>query len=139
VLDARGEPSGRTAAGAGGFLERIERGEVGVQPPEEKKFVNGSRILALLAGFATMAVLVMGLTALVTWLAPEWAGAEGKPNPGYAFVNLGYSFYRRGREGMDAWRRGQSDDSRAGAGDGLCCHGGVERAQERGKQPSGTH
>jgi hypothetical protein len=48
--------------------------------------------LALLAGFAAMAVLVTALTALVAWLAPEWAGAEGKPNPGYAFVNLGYSF-----------------------------------------------
>ena len=48
--------------------------------------------LALLAGFATMALLVIGLTALLTRLAPEWVGAEGTPRPGYAFVNLGYSF-----------------------------------------------
>jgi hypothetical protein len=60
--------------------------------------------LALLAGFATMAVLVMGLTALVTWLAPEWAGAEGKPNPSYAFVNLGYSFLAAAAGGyITAW------------------------------------
>jgi hypothetical protein len=60
--------------------------------------------LALLAGFATMAVLVMVLTALVSWLAPEWAGAEGEPNPGYAFVNLGYSFLSAVAGGyMTAW------------------------------------
>jgi len=47
--------------------------------------------LALLAGFATMAILVMVITALGTRLAPKWVGAEGKPRPGYAFVNLGYS------------------------------------------------
>ena len=48
--------------------------------------------LALLAGFATMAVLAMAVTALLHRLAPEWAGAEGRPKPGYAFVNLGTSF-----------------------------------------------
>jgi hypothetical protein len=48
--------------------------------------------LALLAGFVTMAVLVIVLTALIARVAPEWAGADGKPKPGYAFVNLGYSF-----------------------------------------------
>ena len=47
--------------------------------------------LALLAGFATMAILVMVITALGTRLAQKWVGAEGKPRPGYAFVNLGYS------------------------------------------------
>ena len=48
--------------------------------------------LALLAGFVTIAILLMVMTALITRLAPEWAGAEGRPHPGYAFVNLGYSF-----------------------------------------------
>jgi hypothetical protein len=60
--------------------------------------------LALLAGFATMAVLVMGLTALVTWMVPEWAGPEVRPKPGYAFVNLGYSFLSAAAGGyITAW------------------------------------
>ena len=48
--------------------------------------------LSLLAGFATMAALVMAVAALLNRVAPEWAGAEGKLQPGYAFVSLGYSF-----------------------------------------------
>jgi len=60
--------------------------------------------LALLAGFATMAILVMLITALVTHLAPEWAGAERKPRPGYVFVNLGYSFLAAAGGGyVTAW------------------------------------
>ena len=48
--------------------------------------------LALAAGFVTMAVLVGVLTALLMRLTPSWVGDEGKPRPGYIFVNLGYSF-----------------------------------------------
>ncbi len=48
--------------------------------------------LALVAGFATMAVLVIVLTALLLRMVPSWVGAEGRPQPGYIFVNLGYSF-----------------------------------------------
>jgi hypothetical protein len=48
--------------------------------------------LALLAGFATMALLVMLLTALLVKLTPSWVGEPGRPKPGYIFVNLGYSF-----------------------------------------------
>ncbi|MGA2672977.1 MAG: hypothetical protein ABSE99_07075 [Terracidiphilus sp.] len=48
--------------------------------------------LALLAGFATMAVLVTVITGLLTRLTPGWVGAKGTPRPGYVFVNLGYSF-----------------------------------------------
>jgi hypothetical protein len=48
--------------------------------------------LALAAGFLTMAVLVAALTALLARLTPSWVGDEGKPQPGYIFVNLGYSF-----------------------------------------------
>jgi len=48
--------------------------------------------LALLAGFVTMGLLVALITALVNRLAPDWAGVESKPQPSYAFVNLGYSF-----------------------------------------------
>jgi len=32
------------------------------------------------------------LTALLMRLTPSWVGDEGKPRPGYIFVNLGYSF-----------------------------------------------
>lgn len=60
--------------------------------------------LALLAGFATVGVLVMVMAALLNYLAPEWAGAEGKPRPGYAFVNLGYSFLAAAAGGyVTAW------------------------------------
>jgi hypothetical protein len=48
--------------------------------------------LALAAGFLTMAVLVASLTALLARLTPSWVGEQGKPQPGYIFVNLGYSF-----------------------------------------------
>jgi hypothetical protein len=48
--------------------------------------------LALAAGFCTMALLVAVATALLARLTPSWVGAEGSPKPGYAFVNLGYSF-----------------------------------------------
>ena len=48
--------------------------------------------LALAAGFVTMAGLVAALSALLMKLTPSWVGDTGKPQPGYIFVNLGYSF-----------------------------------------------
>jgi hypothetical protein len=48
--------------------------------------------LALLAGFATMAVLAMAFAALLARLTPGWAGAQGRLGPGYVIVNLGASF-----------------------------------------------
>jgi hypothetical protein len=48
--------------------------------------------LALLAGYATVALLVIAITAMLTRLTPGWAGSEDRPRPGYAFVNLSYSF-----------------------------------------------
>jgi len=60
--------------------------------------------LALVAGFATMALLVIILTALLTRMVPSWTGTEGKPQPGYAFVNLGYSFLAAAAGGnVTAW------------------------------------
>ena len=60
--------------------------------------------LALFAGFATMAILVIGVTALLTQLTPEWVGETGKPRPGYIFVNLGYSFLAAAAGGyVTAW------------------------------------
>jgi hypothetical protein len=60
--------------------------------------------LALLAGFATMAILVILVTALLTRLAPDWVGEQSKPRLGYVFVNLGYSFLAAASGGyVTAW------------------------------------
>jgi hypothetical protein len=60
--------------------------------------------LAMLAGFATMAVLVAIMTALLQKLTPSWVGTPGKPSPGYIFVNLGYSFLAAAAGGyVTAW------------------------------------
>lgn len=48
--------------------------------------------LALVAGFAAMALIVIVFTALLARFAPDWAGPQGKPTPAYTFVNLGYAF-----------------------------------------------
>lgn len=59
---------------------------------------------ALVAGFATMALLVASLTGLLQKLTPEWVGESGHPSPGYIFVNLGYSFLAAGAGGyVTAW------------------------------------
>jgi peptidoglycan/LPS O-acetylase OafA/YrhL len=47
--------------------------------------------LALLAGYATMAALVILITLLITRLAPAWMGKEGAPQSTYIAVNIGYS------------------------------------------------
>ena len=75
--------------------------------------------LALAAGFATMAVLIALITALLQKLTPSWVGetvnpesprtgqgpeSGGKPKPGYIFVNLGYSFLAAAAGGyVTAW------------------------------------
>src|ERR1035441_5226507 len=65
--------------------------------------------LALVAGFATMVLLVIVLTALLTRMVPSWTGAEGKPQPGYVFVNLGYSFLASAAGGyVTAWAAGDN-------------------------------
>jgi hypothetical protein len=60
--------------------------------------------LALAAGFATIALLGIALTALLPRMIPSWAGAESKPPLGYVFVNLGYSFLASAVGGyLTAW------------------------------------
>ncbi len=49
-------------------------------------------ILALVAGYVSMAVVVVALTVLIKRKAPEWIGSVGKPNPTYIYANLFYSF-----------------------------------------------
>lgn len=48
--------------------------------------------IALVAGFATMALLVAVITFLLRKLTPTWAQEGGRSQPSYMFVNLGYSF-----------------------------------------------
>jgi len=60
--------------------------------------------LALAAGFATMVLLVIVLMALLKRMVPSWTGAEGKVEPGYAFVSLGYSVLAAAAGGyVTAW------------------------------------
>jgi hypothetical protein len=60
--------------------------------------------LALLAGFATMVLLVIVITALLTRFTPDWVGQEAKPRAGYVTVNLGYSFLAAASGGyVTAW------------------------------------
>jgi hypothetical protein len=60
--------------------------------------------LALMAGFAVMVALVMVLAALVARFVPSWTGSEAKPQPSYAFVNLGSSFLASAAGGyVTAW------------------------------------
>jgi hypothetical protein len=60
--------------------------------------------LALAAGFVTMALLVMVITALLTKLTPGWVGDAGHPRVAYIFVNLGYSFLAASAGGyVTAW------------------------------------
>lgn len=60
--------------------------------------------LSLAAGFATIALLVAALTGLLAWLTPSWVDEQGNPEPGYIFVNLGYSFLAAAAGGyVTAW------------------------------------
>ncbi|MGB9406048.1 MAG: hypothetical protein WCA89_00830 [Terracidiphilus sp.] len=60
--------------------------------------------LALVAGFAVILALVTTLTALITRMVPSWAGAQGKPQPGYVFVNLGSALLSAAAGGyVTAW------------------------------------
>jgi hypothetical protein len=47
---------------------------------------------ALAAGFATMAILVTVAAVVLQKLVPDWSEDSTTPVPGYAFVNLGWTF-----------------------------------------------
>jgi hypothetical protein len=93
--------------------------------------------LALAAGFATMALLVIVLTALLTRMVPSWMGAEGKPEPGYAFVNLGYSFLAAAAGGyVTAWAAAANPLIHVLAlGMAVLTLAALSALQSRGKQP----
>jgi len=60
--------------------------------------------LALLAGFATIVLGVMGFTMLLARLVPSWAGIAGPPRRGYILVVLGYTYLANAAGGyITAW------------------------------------
>jgi hypothetical protein len=93
--------------------------------------------LALTAGFATMALLVIVLTALLTRMVPSWTGTEGKPQPGYIFVNLGYSFLAAAAGGyVTAWAAAANPLIHVLAlGIVVLALAALSALQSRGKQP----
>jgi len=94
--------------------------------------------LALLAGFATMALTVIIVTALLARLAPDWVGEEGKPRPAYAFVNLGYSFLAAAAGGyVTAWLSAANPLVHVLVlGIVVLAMGALSALQSRGKQPA---
>jgi hypothetical protein len=93
--------------------------------------------LALLAGFATMALTVMIVTALLARVAPDWVGEEGKPRPAYVFVNLGYSFLAAAGGGyVTAWASSANPQIHVLVlGIVVLAMGALSALQSRGKQP----
>jgi hypothetical protein len=93
--------------------------------------------LALLAGFATMAAIVIAITAILGRLTPDWVGTEGKPDPGYVFVNLGYSFLAAAAGGyITAWIAAVNPVATIlGLAIVILAMGAVSALQARGKQP----
>jgi hypothetical protein len=94
--------------------------------------------LALLAGFAAMAALVIGMTALLKRMVPSWMGNEGKPQPGYIVVNLGYSFLAAAAGGyITAWTgKGNPLVLVLGLAIIVLALAALSALQSRGKQPT---
>ena len=85
--------------------------------------------IALVAGFAVIVLLVIVITALLTRMVPSWTGEQGRPQPAYVFVNLGYSLLAAAAGGyVTAW---------AALGNPLVhvLALGMVMLQSRGKQP----
>jgi branched-subunit amino acid transport protein AzlD len=93
--------------------------------------------LALLAGFATMAILVIVVTALFTRLVPSWVGTEGRPRPSYVIVNLGYSFLAAAAGGYVTALTAKNNPLILVLALGIIVllMGALSAMQQRGKQP----
>jgi len=93
--------------------------------------------LALVAGFATIALTVIIVTALLAKFAPDWVGEEGQPRPAYAFVNLGYSFLAAAGGGyVTAWASAANPQIHVLVlGIVVLAMGALSALQSRGKQP----
>jgi hypothetical protein len=94
--------------------------------------------LALLAGFATMAIVVIVVTALLKQLAPQWIGVQGSPRPAYVLVNLGYSFCAAAAGGfVTAWAASESPLTYVLAlAVAILVLGAITALQARGQQPA---
>lgn len=95
--------------------------------------------LALASGFATMAILVIVVTALLAKLTPDWVGEQGSPRPAYMFVNLGYSFLAAAAGGyVTAWVAAANPLIHVLVlGIVVLALSGLSALQARGKQPVG--
>jgi len=70
-------------------------------------------------------------------LVPSWVGAEGRPQPGYVFVNLGYSFLASAAGGyVTAWAAAANPLIHVLAlGMVVLALAALSALQSRGKQP----
>jgi hypothetical protein len=93
--------------------------------------------LALLAGYASFTALVLLMNGLLTRLVPSWTGNEGRPQPGYVFVSLGYSFLAAAAGGyVTAWAAAANPLVHVLAlGICLLALSALGALQARGKQP----
>lgn len=100
--------------------------------------VKAYAFLALLAGFAAMAVIVIVVTALLRWVAPEWTGMVRHPRAGYVFVNLGYSFLAAAAGGYaTAWVASMRPlPSVLALAVAVLVLGAISALQARGRQPA---
>jgi hypothetical protein len=49
-------------------------------------------VIAVIAGYAAMAAVVVALTVLVKRIAPAWVGSERAPGSSYVYTNLLFSY-----------------------------------------------
>ena len=94
--------------------------------------------LALLAGFATTAVLMIAITALLRRLSPDWSAvADKRPTAGYVFVNLGSSFLAAAAGGyVTAWEAAANPLTNVlGLAIVVLVMGAISTLQARSRQP----
>ena len=69
--------------------------------------VTAHAFLAILAGFVSMAMLMIAATTLLRRLAPALAESQLRPQPAYVLVNMGCSFIAAVLGGyLTAWAAG---------------------------------
>lgn len=97
------------------------------------------RFLALLAGFATMTLLVGAVRLLLRRIAPEWIETAGRLGAAARFVHLGATFLAGAAGGyMTAWiETGNPLPDVLVLGIVVLVLGGLSALQSRGKQPVG--
>lgn len=94
--------------------------------------------LSLLAGFATMALLIALIGSILGRAIPAWTGLPARPGPAYVFATLAYSFLSAAAGGyVTAWMGSQNP---------LCtvltlaiavlALGALSALQARGRQPA---